>query len=95
MKINADKTLDLFGSLSESVRDSLAEGLETMVSALGNVSEAEIRSCPQSERRSLILDVHRGSRAIMHDLRSFWLRKSFLIWQVLLRHSKRSGHTLL
>lgn len=95
MKINADKTLDLFGRLSESVRDSLSEGIETVVSAMGNVSEAEIDSCPRTDLRSLVSDVHRGSKAIMHDLRSFWLMKSFLIWQVLLRRSKRSGHTLL
>lgn len=95
MKINADKTLDLFRRLSESVRDSLAEGLGTMVSAMGNVSEAEIESCPPSACRSLVLDVHRGSSAIMHDLRTIWLRKSFLIWQVLLRYSPRSGHTRL
>ena len=95
MKINAEKTLDLFGRLSESVRDSLVEGLDVVVSAMGNISEAEISSCLPSDLRPLVLDVHRGSRAIMHDLRALWLRKSFLIWQVLLRYSRRSGHTRL
>ena len=95
MKINAEKTLDLFARLCESLRDSLAEGLEVVVSAMGNVSEAEITSCLPSELRSLVLDVHRGSRAIMHDLRAFWLGKSFLIWQVLRQYSRRSGHTRL